>query len=156
MGTSHESRRIAPHATPASSIADSGRTTRLPTELLSEQAQRLVVFSTVALVLWTVALMLDSFVMPWLWAGWVRNWRAITLQLCGVTGSAVMYWYVRSATTSIESKSNAGVAMMLMHGAGIAAFNAWAVPPAGTDIMRISWICLLILISAMIAPSTPR
>ena len=156
MGTSHESRRIAPHATPASSIGDSGRTTRLPTELLSEQAQRLVVFSTVALVLWTFALMLDSFVMPWLWNGWVRNWRAITLQLGGVTGSAVMYWHLRSASTSIESKSNAGVAMMLMHGAGIAAFNAWAVPPAGNDIMRISWICLLILIFAMIAPSTPR
>lgn len=97
MGTSHESRRIAPHATPASSIGDSGRTTRLPTELLSEQAQRLVVFSTVALVLWSFALMLDSFVMPWLWNGWVRNWRAITLQLCGVTGSAVMYWHLRSA-----------------------------------------------------------
>jgi eukaryotic-like serine/threonine-protein kinase len=156
MGTSQESRRIAPHATPASSIGDSGRTTRLPTELLSEQAQRLVVFSTVALVLWTFALMLDSFLMPWLWDGWVRNWRAIILQICGATGSAVMYWHVRSASTSIESKSNAGVAMMLMHGAGIAAFNAWAVPPAGDDIMRISWISLLILIFAMIAPSTPR
>jgi eukaryotic-like serine/threonine-protein kinase len=156
MGTKHESRRIAPHATPASSLGDSGRTARLPTELLSEQAQRLVVFSTVALVLWTFALMLDSFIMPWLWDGWVRNWRAIILQLCGATGSAVMYWHLRSASTSIESKSNAGVAMMLMHGAGIAAFNAWAVPPAGDDIMRISWICLLILIFAMIAPSTPR
>ena len=156
MGTSHDSRRIAPHNTPASSLGDSGRLTRLPTELLSEQAQRLVVFSTVALVLWTFALMLDSFIMPWLWEGWVRNWRAIILQLCGATGSAVMYWHLRSASTSIESKSNAGVAMMLMHGAAIAAFNAWAVPPAGDDIMRISWICLLILISAMIAPSTPR
>src|SRR5678816_3658330 len=146
MRTSQVPRRIEPQQTTGSAVGDSGRTTRLPTELLSEQAQRLVVFSTVALVLWSFALMLDSFVMPWLWSGWVRNWRAITLQLGGVTGSAVMYWHLRSASTSIESKSNAGVAMMLMHGAGIAAFNAWAVPPAGTDIMRISWICLLILI----------
>jgi serine/threonine-protein kinase len=46
--------------------------------------------------------------------------------------------------------------MMLIQGAAIAAFNAWAVPPAGDDIMRISWICLLILIFAMIAPSSPR
>jgi len=67
MSSPQESRRIAPHATPASSIGDSGRTTRLPMELLSEQAHRLVVFSTVALVLWSFALMLDSFVMPWLW-----------------------------------------------------------------------------------------
>ena len=89
-GASHPTPR------PASSIGDSGRTTRLPMELLSEQAQRLVVFSTVALVLWSFALMLDSFVMPWLWSGWIRNWRAISLQLCGVAGSAVMYWHLRS------------------------------------------------------------
>ena len=157
MRTSQTPRRIEPHQTPGSSAGDTGRgTTRLPTELLSEQAQRLVVFSTVALVLWTFALMLDSFIMPWLWDGWVRNWRAIALQLCGSFGSAVWCWYLRRADTTLETKSNAGVLMMLMHGAGIAAFNAWAVPPAGTDIMRISWICLLILISAMIAPSTPR
>jgi len=153
---SHEPRRIEPQNPPSSSTGDTGRTTRLPTEMLSEQAQRLVVFSTVALVLWTFALMLDSFLLPWLWEGWVRNWRAITLQACGVTGSAAMYWHLRRSSTSIERKSNAGVAMMLMHGAGIAAFNAWAVPPPGTDIMRISWICLLILIFAMIAPSSPR
>jgi tRNA A-37 threonylcarbamoyl transferase component Bud32 len=154
MQASQEPRRIAPHATPASSIGDSGRTGHLPTELLSEQAQRLVVFSTVALVLWTFALMLDSFIMPWL--GWVRNWRSITLEVCGAGGSAAMYWYLRQSAITLEGKSNAGIAMMLMHGAGIAAFNAWAVPPAGDDILRISWICLLILIFAMIAPSTPR
>ena len=116
----------------------------------------MVVFSTVALVLWSFALLLDSFLMPWFAAGWVRNWRAIILQLCGASASAVMCWYLRRASTSFEEKSNAGIAMMLMQGAGIAGFNAWAVPPAGTDIMRISWICLLILIFAMIAPSTPR
>src|SRR5688572_14963027 len=148
MGISHDSRRIAPQNTPASSLGDSGRLTRLPTELLSEQAQRLVVFSTVALVLWSFALMLDSFIMPWLWDGWMRNWRAIVLQLCGATGSAVWCWYLRQSETTLEEKSHAGILMMLMHAAGIAAFNAWAVPPKGDDIMRISWICLLILIYA--------
>jgi hypothetical protein len=156
MRTSQQSRKIAPRDSSTSSASDTGRTSRLPTELLSEQAQRLVVFSTVALVLWSFALLLDSFLMPWFAAGWVRNWRAIILQLFGAGGSAVMCWYLRRASTSFEEKSNAGIAMMLMQGAGIAGFNAWAVPPAGTDIMRISWICLLILIFAMIAPSTPR
>ena len=87
--TSQEPRRIAPRDTPTpSSAGDSGRTSRLPTELLSEQAQRLVVFSTVGLVLWSFALLLDSFIMPWAWDGWVRNWRSITLELCGAIGSA--------------------------------------------------------------------
>src|SRR5919109_5685470 len=108
MGTSQGPRRIAPHETPASSLGDSGRTGHLPTELLSEQAQRLVVFSTVALVLWTIALMLDSFIMPWL--GWMRNWRSITLEVFGVGGSAAMYWYLRQSATTVESKGNAGIA----------------------------------------------
>ena len=43
-------------------------------------------------------------------------------------------------STSLEEKTNAGIVMMLMNAAGIAAFNAWAVPPAGNDILRISWI----------------
>jgi serine/threonine-protein kinase len=124
--------------------------------MLSEQARRLVVFSTVALVLWSFALLLDSFIMPWAAAGWVRNWRSITLELGGVTGSAVMYWHLRRASTTLEAKSDAGIAMMLTQGAAIAAFNAWAVPPIHGDILRISWICLLILIFAMIAPSSPR
>jgi serine/threonine-protein kinase len=156
MRTSQAPRTIAPRDSSPASGADSGRSTRLPTELLSEQAHRLVVFSMVALVLWSFALLLDSFVMPTFAAGWVRNWRAITLQVCGASASAVMCWYLRRASTTLEEKGDAGIVMMLMHGAGIAAFNAWAVPPAGDDIMRISWICLLILIYAMIAPSTPR
>ena len=155
--TSQEPRRIAPRDTrTSSSVGDSGRTSRLPTELLSEQAQRLVVFSTVGLVLWSFALLLDSFIMPWAWDGWVRNWRSITLELCGSIGSAVMCWYLKQSDTTLEEKSNAGIVMMLMHAAGIAAFNAWAVPPVHGDILRISWICVLILIYAMIAPSTPR
>ena len=155
MKTSQEPRRIARHDTPASSLGDSGRTGRLPTELLSEQAQRLLVFSTVALVLWTFALILDTFILPALYPGWVRNWRAVGVQLWGAGASAVMWGYLRSSTT-LENKTNAGLVMMLIHAAGIASFNAWAVPPSGNDIMRISWICLLILIFAMIAPSSPR
>jgi eukaryotic-like serine/threonine-protein kinase len=48
---------------------------------------------------------------------------------------------------------------MLMNAALIAAANAWAMPalPAGSpDVGRPSWIALLILIFAMIAPSVPR
>ena len=103
LRTSQAPRTISPHDSSTSSSAiDSNRVSRLPTELLSEQAQRLVVFSTVALVLWSFALLLDSFVMPWLWTGWVRNWRAISLQLCGASASAVMYWYLRRASTTLE------------------------------------------------------
>jgi tRNA A-37 threonylcarbamoyl transferase component Bud32 len=149
---------IAPAAaTPLSRTTDSGRSTvRLPTEMVSEQVRRLAVFSTVGVVLWTFALVLESFVVPALLTGGQRNWRAIAIQLFGSVGSAVMWFYMRRPEGEAELKNNIGVGMMLLHAVGIAVFNAWAYPPKGDDIMRISWISLDILIYSMIAPTTPR
>jgi hypothetical protein len=45
-------------------LQETGRTTRLPTELLSEQATRLTVFTTVAAVLWSFALLMDIVLLP--------------------------------------------------------------------------------------------
>ena len=70
-----------------------------------------------------------------------------------------MRWYLRRADTSAEHKASVGIAMMLMNAALIAAVNAWAMPaiPANApEIGRPSWIALLILIFAMIAPGAPR
>ena len=149
---------IAPAATtPLSRTTDSGRSTiRLPTEMVSEQARRVAVFSTVGVVLWTFALMLEAFVVPALLTGGQRNWRAITIQIFGSIGSAVMWIYMRRPDAEAEHKNNIGLGMMLFHAIGIAVFNAWAYPPVVDDFLRISWISLDILIYSMIAPTTPR
>ena len=149
---------IAPAAaTPLSRTTDSGRSTvHLPTEMVSEQVRRVAVFSTVGVVLWTFALLLESFVVPALLTGGQRNWRAITIQLFGSIGSGVMWFYMRRPEAKAEHKNNIGLGMMLLHAIGIAVFNAWAYPPVGDDFMRISWISLDILIYSMIAPTTPR
>src|SRR5262249_35852482 len=130
--------------------------TRLPTEMLSEQVRRLVVFSTVAVVLWTFALAVEASILPTVWAGYQRNWRAVIIELFGTIGSGVKCYYMRRAGSDAEHKNNAGPAMMLIHAIGIAVFNAWAYPPDGTDMIRVSWIALLILIYAIIAPTSPR
>jgi serine/threonine-protein kinase len=145
--------------TATSDSRDLGRTTRLPTELLTEQAARLTVFATVAAVLWSFALLLDIAILPALSESWVRNWRIIPLEITGVIGSAIMRWYLHRSQTTTERKSTIGLAMMLMNGALIAAANAWAMPalpPGAPEIGRPSWIALLILIYAMIAPGAPR
>jgi serine/threonine-protein kinase len=67
-----------------------------------------------------------------------------------------MWFYMRRPAAEAEHKNNIGLGMMLLHAIGISVFNAWAYPPAGDDIMRISWIALDILIYSMIAPTTPR
>ena len=151
-----EPRIIARQESTGTGATETGRATRLPTELLSEQAQRLVVFSTVGFVLWSFALLLDSLILPAVWEGYDHNWRAIVLELCGSIGSGVMCLYLRQSDTTLEEKSNAGIVMMLMHALGIAMFNAWAVPPVSGDLMRLSFISILILIYSMIAPTSPR
>src|SRR5262245_23078573 len=115
MGKHHK--LIAPAATaPLSRTTDSGRSTvRLPTEMVSEQMRRVAVFSTVGVVLWTFALMLEAFVVPALLTGGQRNWRAITIQLFGSIGSAVMWIYLRRPEAEAEHKNNIGLGMMLFH-----------------------------------------
>jgi serine/threonine-protein kinase len=144
-------------AIPVTRASDSGHpTTRLPTEMLSEQVRRLVVFSTVGVVLWTFALTVEALILPTLWTGYQRNWRAIVIELFGSIGSGVMCYYMRRSSSDVERKNNLGPSMMLIHAVGIAVFNAWAFPPDGTELLRVSWIALLILIYSMIAPTSPR
>ena len=97
------------HETSPSDLRETGRATRLPTELLTEQAARLTVFTTVAAVLWSFALLLDLVLLPALSDTWIRNWRIIPLEIVGVVGSAIMRWYLRRADTSTEHKSTLGL-----------------------------------------------
>src|SRR5512138_1212161 len=146
---------IARPDTPVTRPTGAGATTRLPTEMLSDQVRRLVVFSTVAVVLWTFGLLVESIVLPILIPGH-RNWRAIIIELFGSIGSGVMCYYMRRPNTGAEQKNDAGPMLMLTHAVGIAVFNAWAYPPVGEELIRVSWIALLILIYSMIAPTSPR
>jgi serine/threonine-protein kinase len=151
---------LARHQTPSSHLKETGRvTTRLPTEVLNEQAARLTIVTTVAAFLWAFALLLDIVLLPAIAETWVRNWRLIPLEVTGIVGSVIMRQYLARADTSAEVKSTIGLGMMLMNAALISAANAWAMPtlPADTpEVGRPSWIALLILIFAMIAPGSPR
>jgi serine/threonine-protein kinase len=153
-----DERLIARHEETRSS--DPGpTTTRLPTELISDQLRRLAVFATIGLAVWSFAFVLDLVLLPWLEAGWQTNWRAVGVETAGVLGSAAVSLYLWRAPGTHEAKCGVGIAVMLMHATLIAVMNAWALDaPAAVaaDIGRPSWTALLIVIYAMIAPSTPR
>jgi serine/threonine-protein kinase len=143
----------------SSDLSETGRATRLPTEILTEQAARLTVFTTVAAVLWSFALLMDVVILPALSETWARNWRIIPIEITGVVGSLFLRWYLCRTGTTAEHKSVVGLVMMMMNAALIAGANAWAmpaIPPGVPEIGRPSWIALLILIFAMIAPGQPR
>jgi serine/threonine-protein kinase len=141
--------------TPVPGGSDARRTTgRMPEELVSEQVQRLGVFSAVVAGVWGVGLFLDLVV--------VRdslgrpNWRAIPIEAAAVAVSAMFCWFIHRFAASSAAKLNAGLLYMLANAVGIAALNAWAyvLPRAGE--IHVSWICVLILTYSMIAPASPR
>ena len=136
--------------------AESGRSARMPDELLSEQIQRLAVFAAIAGSLWTFALLLDIAVLPAANGTGRWNWRTIPVEVAGGIVSAVLWFVFRRSSLSLRAKKNAGLAFMLLNAVGISALNAWAstLPQAGE--IHISWIAVLILVYSMIAPASPR
>ncbi len=128
----------------------------MPEELLSEQVQRLAVFSAVAGTLWTFALILDVTLLPAANGTGLLNWRTIPVEIAGGVVSAVLWFVFRRSSMSLPAKTNAGLNFMLLNAVGIAALNAWGSVLPRTGEIHISWIAVLILVYSMIAPSSPR
>jgi serine/threonine-protein kinase len=148
--------RIVAKARETTRPGDPRRTGRMPEELLSEQIQRLAVFSTVAGSLWTFALFMDVAVLPATNGTGALNWRTIPVEAIAIVICSAMWIVFRRATLSLRVKQNAGLAFMLLNAVGIASLNAWgSVLPRPGEI-HISWIAVLILVYSMIAPASPR
>jgi eukaryotic-like serine/threonine-protein kinase len=129
---------------------------RMPDELLSEQIQRLAVFSAVAAALWGFALFMDVAVLPAAnsTGGW--NWRTIPVEAAAVVVSTGLFLLIKQTNASLPAKRDAGLVFMLMNAVGIAALNAWGSELPRPGEIRVSWIAVLILVYSMIAPASPR
>jgi eukaryotic-like serine/threonine-protein kinase len=135
---------------------DSRRTGRMPEELLSEQIQRLAVFSAVAGSLWAFALFMDIAVLPAANRTGSWNWRTIPIEIAAIVVSTALWFVFRRSALNLGAKRDAGLAFMLLNAVGIATLNAWgSVLPQPGEI-HISWIAVLILVYSMIAPASPR
>src|SRR5829696_2592060 len=144
------------HQTPVSGDSESRRTGRMPEELLSEQVQRLAVFGTVAAVLWSFGLFMDTFVLP-ASSGGARNWRAMIVESLSVAVAAAIVLYLKLSGATTAKKIAAGIPFVLFNAMGIAALNTWAaIDPSFKPGMQVSWATVLILIYSMIAPGSPR
>jgi serine/threonine-protein kinase len=136
----------------------SGTTTGLPSDLLSEQVERLVLFSAVGAGLWTFGIVLDRFVIPQLPGGVTYPvWKANLIEVVGVAVSVVMFLYARFSRHSALIKTEAGLVYLVLSSFGIAMLNTWVMtPPTTAQMMKLSWITIAILVYSMIAPSSPR
>ena len=136
---------------------DSRRGTgRMPDDLLSEQIERLAVFSAVAAALWGFALMMDIVVLPAANPTGAWNWRTIPVEAAAVLVSSGLVLLIKTTNVSLPAKRDGGLVFMLMNAVGIAALNAWGSELPRPGEIRVSWIAVLILVYSMIAPSSPR
>lgn len=149
-------RRVARREPSSSRAPAAPLTGRMPEELLSDQVQRLAMFAAVGTCVWAFALLMTGLVIPTFGSVSGRHWRAVTFEAAGVFVSAVMWQYFRRSPASPAVKVHAGLGLMLLAAALVAALNAWAMPLPSVGDLHLSWIAILILVYSMIAPTTPR
>jgi eukaryotic-like serine/threonine-protein kinase len=67
----------------------------------------------------------------------------------------VVYFWLSHSSGSALAKADAGLWLMLVHSAAIALLETWASDPTTMMMGHLSWTAIVILLSAMIVPSTP-
>lgn len=144
---------VVPKVTPPP--PSSSGTATLPTDIVSEQARRIVLFSGVAAFMWAFGLTMDTLVLPA--AVGARPPRAgIIVDAVGAVTTLAVFLYMRFAHVMPHAKCAAGVWVMLLNAVLITALELSHIEMIGTVIGYPSWTAILILTAAMIMPSSPR
>jgi serine/threonine-protein kinase len=105
--------------------------------------------------MWAVGLFMDGVVLPRTF-GAVVSRAAILVELFAVLTAVVIFFYVRYAPRSAQSKTDAGLWLMVLNAFFVAVVETWASDASNVMVGQLSWIAIVILLSAMILPSTPR
>jgi len=146
--------RLAPRLAAPSSGSRPLSDARLQPDLIEDQIRRIQVFALVGAGLWSVGLLMDSVIFPWTVGGTVPR-AALAIEFCAVLVSLGVYAWMRHPSGSLLAKVDAGLWLMLLNSADIALLETWATEPTTLMLGHISWIAIIILLSAMIVPSTP-
>jgi serine/threonine protein kinase len=127
----------------------------LPDALVSDQVQRLAVCAGVGAGLWTYGLAMDTIVRP-LTVAPVIPPANIAIELLAIALSGLMFLYVRYAGHAPGTKTDAGLLYFVLNAVCVALLNNWAVTPDNDAVGQLSWTGIVIFVSSMIMPTTPR
>jgi serine/threonine-protein kinase len=126
----------------------------LPTDIVADQLQRLRLFALISGGMWLVGLLLDGLVFPLVFADRTHAGTVI-VQITAILTAAAIYLYVCYAPRSAQNKTDAGLWLMVLNAFDVALLERLD----GDFVLRpgqLSWIVVVILLSAMIMPNTPR
>jgi len=148
-------RRLEPALTPWRGGTGEGAGWVLPEDLLQEASRRLSILSAVAGVLWGIALGLNN-VFPPGFAG-VNNhpypWPGNLVSGLAVVTALGLWLYIRKERAR-PATLDVGLAFLVVNAFALGLLDEWA--PPEVRVRSVSWIAVVILVYAMIAPSTPR
>jgi serine/threonine-protein kinase len=148
-------KRVQPRLSSAHAPTVGASDARLPDDVVSDQLKRLEVFALVSGGLWAIGLLMDAVVYPATVGGHDAGWRAIAIETAAVVLAMALYAWVRLSGRAAWAKADAGVWLMLGNAAGIALLETWASDPTRVMLGHLSWTAIVILLSAMIVPSSP-
>lgn len=147
-------RRMEPALTPWRGAMDvTGGT--LPEDLLQEASNRLSALAVVAAVLWGIGLFLANAFPPG-YAGLTNHpypWPGNLVGGLAIATAAAMWLYIRRGRTC-QATLDVGLALLIVNAFALGLLDEWM--PHEVRVRSVSWIALVILTYAMIAPSTPR
>jgi serine/threonine-protein kinase len=149
----HGHKVLAPQLTPPA--LDSGGTSRLPEDIVSEQGRRIVLFSGVAAFIWAFGLSMDALVLP-ATIGAVAPVATLIVEVAAVVVMLAAFVYLRFAHVMPHAQCAAGVWVMLLNALLITILELSHPEMVVHGVGHPSWIAILILTSAVIMPATPR
>lgn len=147
---------VVPKLTPpAPDSRGSAGSAGLPTDVVSQQAQRIVLFSGVAAFMWAFGFTMDAFVLPAV-IGVEPQRSGLVLEAFAAVVTLAVFLFLRFAHQAPHRKCNAGMWVLMLNAALITLFDMYNLHKVEAAVGLPSWTAVLIIASAMLMPTTPR
>ena len=140
---------------PASARPSDSASSRIPETLMSEQLQRLTICTAVGAGLWSYGLVMDTIVRPLTITNAIPATN-VTIEILAIALSGLMFLYNRFASHPSQTKTNVALVYFALNALAVALINNWDHTPTNYSAMQLSWNTVVILVSSMIMPTTPR
>ena len=146
---------LAPHFTPLPTPSSVGGISRLPDDVIDEQLRRVKLFTGVSAFMWAFGLVMDSLVFPVVFEVPVRR-SILIVEVIAVIVAIAILLLLRYAPFARATKCDAGLWLMLLNVFGATSIDTWVAGMETVYLGTPSWTAVIILVSAMIMPNTPR
>ena len=127
----------------------------LPTDIVSEQARRTALFAGVSAFVWIFGLLMDAVVVP-ATLGAVPPFAPLALETVAAVSMLGVFLALRFGHQHPHQKCGAGMWVMLLNVFFLTLLDLSQVQHVAQAVGHPSWVAIVILTAAMIAPTTPR